>query len=751
MTAVPTHFVMPLANSRDAPRFSSDAYGFKAFFEDVEELASRAKLSDKDKITWACRYAGAERSSWEQTPCMAKDQTEEPTWDQFKKEVETCYPHLCGNRRYTIHDLESLISRTKDFREMSREEFGEYYRRFLTYTSYLIENDRLSPRERNRDYLRGFPQPFRRKIVERLSIKKPDVLPDDGYKFADIHEAAQFTFSSNTNELLDDPVVPKSEPVEQGAIMELTQVVSNLTRAVTAIIHPPNQYFAGQPTPGGVPQNTPPQDQRRGCSFCSALDHFIRDCNVCKDYLRAGKVVRNEHGRLEMPDRTQMRSLEGRNIREKIHKYYLSQGSHGQEGPPHELVETHFLEIPDDYIFDPEIDPVLDPVLDSTSDYVPPLAMNYVEDDEDGELEAQRIQAQIDELRQAQTFALEKGKKKMQFDGVEVMKRAGPPKPGSHLPPPPPSIGPTVHAQNPPRAPPVSQPSSNQPVSISPNITGKQGTRAGDRPPQRPQGPMRPVELPPKPTADDPKFRYQAPIETSVKPIDLVDRALDTHFTITTRELLAASADVRRHVKDAVTSKKISANAVEVDEVGAYLVDSPMLDSSHVYLDLHKYDPSSTASPSLPLRVIYPTFAPGVEPECILDGGAQIVVMRKDVWERLRVPITANRSIPMESADAGTTITLGLVENHPVQIGPITVYLQIQVVEIAPFEVLLGRPFFDVTSCSEVSTSGGRHEIRLRDPKNGSSYVFPTQPRARKRKCANPEACNPQAGVNFRL
>ncbi|KAF9643509.1 hypothetical protein BDM02DRAFT_3104313, partial [Thelephora ganbajun] len=142
------------------------------------------------------------------------------------------------------------------------------------------------------------------------------------------------------------------------------------------------------------------------------------------------------------------------------------------------------------------------------------------------------------------------------------------------------------------------------------------------------------------------------------------------------------------------------------------------------------------------LRVIYPSFAPGVEPECILDGGAQVVVMRKDVWERLRAPITANKSIPMESANSGTTTTLGLVENYPVHLGPVTIYLQIQVIEDAPFEVLLGRPFFDVTSCSEVSSSGGSHEIRIRDPKTGTPYVFATHPRLRK----TPR----EASVNFR-
>ena len=208
----------------------------------------------------------------------------------------------------------------------------------------------------------------------------------------------------------------------------------------------------------------------------------------------------------------------------------------------------------------------------------------------------------------------------------------------------------------------------------------------------------------PKPPAEEHKFRYQSAIENSVKTSDLVDRALDAKFTISTRELLAASPDVRKQVKEMVVSKKVSANVFEDDGVDSYL-SSLFEQSSHLSeLDLEKYEFSPSAAPSLPLRVVFPVFAPGVEPECILDGGAQIVVMRKDIWEKLRAPITSSKFMTIESASSGKTTSLGLVEDHPVRLGPITVYLQIQVVDSAPFEVLLGRPFFDITNCKEVST-----------------------------------------------
>ena len=96
----------------------------------------------------------------------------------------------------------------------------------------------------------------------------------------------------------------------------------------------------------------------------------------------------------------------------------------------------------------------------------------------------------------------------------------------------------------------------------------------------------------------------------------------------------------------------------------------------------------------------------------------------------------------MESANATTTMTLGVVEDYPIQLGPIKIFLQIQVVEEAPFEVLLGRPFFNVISCSEVSTPGSNHKIQVKDPKDQTTYIFTTQPCLKKCSSESRAAAN---------
>jgi len=753
-------FNMPMSNSRDAPRFSPEPNSFDYFFEDVAELAQRAGLSEADTIKWAIRYAGAESESWRQVSCLAPGRAPAPTFAEFKEEVRRVYPHLSASRRYTHEDLERLVARTQDYVGMTRDDFGDYYRRFITYTAYLISKDRLSKRERNTYYLRGFPQPVRARVLQRLSVKKPDVLPDEGYDFDDIHEAASFVLNGGDrgSDSREVAPVPKRESADQGSISELIQAMSGLTRVFTASVQNQGQQSRppplprlpnpapGGPTPGGVVQNAPQwsqpqqrQDQyQQGCMFCSATDHFVRNCPVAAQYLQQGKASLNEYGRIALPDgRYPSRNIPGKNMRERLDNYWAS--FLGQEAS--NTVSANFLEGPEECVFAFDISPPSDPYESTPHPHDPsqgPYSADY--DDSMSPLEqAQLIQAQIDSLREAQVLALQKGGRRQQFDGVEIMKRTGPPKRDGRVPPPPPPQGPIVNARGPPPPQTVPKPTQTsskptQPPAPAPNVFGRPGARAGDRPYQRPQGPMRPVAMPPKPSTDNQKFQYQSPVESDVKASDITDRALDNKVTISTRELLAVSPDVRRQFKELVSGKKVLANIVEVDETDAYLTncseDQPeYIESPAVYFDLIKYDDTSSAASSLPLRVIFPTFAPGVEPECILDGGAQVVVMRKDIWEQLRAPIVASKAIPMESANATTTKTLGLIENYPVQLGPITVYLQIQVVETAPFEVLLGRPFFDITSCSEISTPGGHHEIHVKHPSTGVPYVFATQPR----------------------
>ena len=103
---------MPLARTKNAPIFASDASGFNDFFDNVDELGRRAGEPDSEKKKWAYRYAGSESDSWKHASSFGDDTK---SFIDFKADVLLHYPHLCYDRRYTINDLEKLVERTQDY------------------------------------------------------------------------------------------------------------------------------------------------------------------------------------------------------------------------------------------------------------------------------------------------------------------------------------------------------------------------------------------------------------------------------------------------------------------------------------------------------------------------------------------------------------------------------------------------------------------------------------------------------------
>ena len=211
------------------------------------------------------------------------------------------------------------------------------------------------------------------------------------------------------------------------------------------------------------------------------------------------------------------------------------------------------------------------------------------------------------------------------------------------------------------------------------------------------------------------------------------------------REVLALSPEARKEVKDRITSRKVPVHGVTEEAIDIFL-ETFLQDHEPTVLSLNldKYDPATaTAAHSLPLRSIQVVFGDSVEAECLLDGGAEVVVMDAEIWEQLQLPLSSRGSMVLESSNSTKSSSVGVVKDMKATIGDISFYLQVQVVENAPFEVLLGRPFFDVMNCTEVSRAGGHHHITYRRPGTTEEYVLATQPRKSRKPLK-------KAAVNFR-
>ncbi|EJD47114.1 hypothetical protein AURDEDRAFT_48316, partial [Auricularia subglabra TFB-10046 SS5] len=122
------------------------------------------------------------------------------------------------------------------------------------------------------------------------------------------------------------------------------------------------------------------------------------------------------------------------------------------------------------------------------------------------------------------------------------------------------------------------------------------------------------------------------------------------------------------------------------------------------------------------------------EVEGILDGGAQIVIISKALWIDLGRPIDDNYpKITLESANKSREKTLGLCANLEVTVFGILLYLQAHVVEDAPFDLLLGRPFFALARTKEETMINGDSHLTLHDPNSNVALKVPTKPRANRR------------------
>ena len=248
-------------------------------------------------VKWSIRYAGAESDSWEYLPCT-KGGKYPDDFKTFKMEVKAKYPQLDEARRHTLADLEAIIEKMAQTTKLSREDLGKYEREFLTCTEYLIKNHRLSYREQNTAYLRGLPQSVRERVLQCLAIKRADVLPEDGYEFSDVHEAALFVLSSGRQAFADptsSSALIKHENPSQSA--DVNQFMSTMMKAFNSMqpssSQPPStrlpyqsqqlyrpQQQQSRPTPGGVHQN--PQMWARPlipgsprCIFCSDEGHLV--------------------------------------------------------------------------------------------------------------------------------------------------------------------------------------------------------------------------------------------------------------------------------------------------------------------------------------------------------------------------------------------------------------------------------------------------------------------------------------------
>lgn len=261
----------------------------------------------------------------------------------------------------------------------------------------------------------------------------------------------------------------------------------------------------------------------------------------------------------------------------------------------------------------------------------------------------------------------------------------------------------------------------------APNKSTKEGvaTRSkalGNQPEKEATGPQ--IE---KSTRPDPQYRYVTPIEDPALVKKIAQQSLDSPITISTRELLSVAPDIRRHIKDQLITKRVATTAafMETSEDEPEVLPAPVMVTNVTTENL------IVAKQTEELRVI-DTLIQGIKVVATVDDGSQIVSIRQDMWEKIGLPIRSDKIMVMESANKSKDATMGLLQDLKIDIGGYDFYLQVQVVKDAPYEMLLGRPFFTLTQATHKHFDNGESRLTLLDPNSGDKITFPTRARDRE-------------------
>jgi len=230
------------------------------------------------------------------------------------------------------------------------------------------------------------------------------------------------------------------------------------------------------------------------------------------------------------------------------------------------------------------------------------------------------------------------------------------------------------------------------------------------------------------------QFRYHSNAEDQRLVTELEDYLMQGKLSLTTpAHVFAASPAIRKDVVD-----KLKVRRVETNKYKAVSVTNPSSPDVRIARAITVRDDDSPDYPSnqptaalcLPLQEFDVLVGGSIKIPAIFNTSLQIVVIRQDVIQSLRVYINAQQLIEMEGANGATNWTVGCAENLTLQVGDVSFKIHAHVVENASFGLLLGRPFQQALLCRFEDLPGGKVEISMRDPADISRRVYvSTRPR----------------------
>jgi len=680
---------------------------------------------------------------WERYP-EYKDANK--TYKDFKQAIFDHYPNSTGDYMYSLADLDSLIGARLRIGIRTVEELSEFHNQFEAITSWLLEKDHISQKEQDRAYIGAFQPHFWDLIETRLCIKYPNRHPNLPFPTSDVYEAArsilQGPYRSIKRHLAhgSSPMVPTAPatinetptivPATESAIkMEgFAAIISELTRTMTEVLNQTrsrNNY-------GSTSRNV-------SCNMCGE-DHYIRDCKLVDEYVQAGKCRRNIEGKVVLSTGAYVpREIPGTLLRERIDEWH-------RRNPGQLAAATLIHTINKTLLYPPQSSYQL-----SSSDRIAQLEAELyaIKTRRSNFVPLGRTRAQTTRNANVETSDDE------EEDPATRPKEA---------------ISPNV----------VVPPSAKENKKVSFTDPEVQPLATANKGNPEPEHPFREAKdaayVPPTernigiPTQQEgkksePAYKTQPAIYSPTIATDVYSRTLDAPITITQRELLSLSAEVRAQLREATTVRRLP-NPSAKEAVANFLRvedsddddDEPEAPTFAIPNSQHRVPPEGAIIVPDPFELYVRSLPPGVLPdpdkmllrrakenaavrsvfalvdnnrkkECILDSGCQVVTISKAVSHELAIAYDPTFRISMQSANGELDMSLGLARNVPFKIGTVTFYMQAHVIDSNAYDILLGRPFDVLTESVIRNFANEDQTITIHDPNTGQHITIPTLPR----------------------
>ena len=730
------------------------------FFKELEPFFVRANIvSEKEKKDLVLKYVDMDLEEiWERYP---EYKNQAASYIDFKKAILAHYPEATGEYLYSLADLDSLIGERYRLGIRTVDDLNNFHNQFEALTSWLLEKDHIGKKEQERAYVGAF-QPHLWDLIEnRLSIKHMDQHPNVPYPISDVYEAARAILQGSYRgakrhfaQVMSQVATTSPEPTsinpsspEPTIKMEnFGAIISEFTKTMAEIL---NQTRSRN--------NYGSSGRSVNCNMCGG-EHYIRDCPMVDEYVKAGKCRRNIEGKVVLSTGAYVpREIPGTYLKERIDEWH-------RRNPGQLAAATLVHTIDKSLLYPPQPTYQL-----SSSERIAHL---------ESELYALKAR-KSNFVPLARTRAQRARAAQLDSSDEEDEAPAVPPKK---------AITPKVVV------PPATKERSKGPVMELPEHATPPSVPVPGTTVDTPEHPFRHAKdaayapptsrnigapAPQNNKKSEPAYRTQPSIYKASIATDVYSRTMDTPITITQRELLSLSPEVRSQLRDATTAKRVPTqqndNEAEVanflkigqgDDESDSEREAPTMPTFAVPNSRHRIppegafvipDPIETYVRGLPVgatpdpdklivanenhsvRAVFALVDNNRKKECILDSGCQVVTISKAVSHELAIAYDPTFRISMQSANGELDMSLGLARNVPFKIGHVTFYMQAHVIDSNAYEVLLGRPFDVLTESVIRNFANEDQTITIHDPNSGQHVTVPTLARGSQKAAQKAE------------